>query len=203
MGRLSNETRFGIVTDYFVFGMKQIDIAMKYGCTQASVYSVTTMFNLVKEEQYAELKECALSRSWGVEGIKWAFNALNKIPPIGYINDLEKSLKAKRAGRQTAPEPKEEHKAEPDTNLVEVVAPEEPPNGTKINIPAPTAETGWQTRIKVKPDRLTMTVYFNGVAVCEGHSRIKENKELALMQAISYAAHMCYKITEQKKLGGR
>ena len=48
-----------------------------------------------------------------------------------------------------------------------------------------------------------MTVYFNGVAVCEGHSRIKENKELALMQAISYAAHMCYKITEQKKLGGR
>ena len=128
MGRLSNETRFGIITDYFVFGMKQIDIALKYGCTQASVYSVTTMFNLVKEEQYAELKACALSRRWGIEGIKWAFNALGKIPPMGFINDLEKSLKAKRAGQQTAPEPKEEHKAEPDTNLVEVVAPEEPPN---------------------------------------------------------------------------
>lgn len=48
-----------------------------------------------------------------------------------------------------------------------------------------------------------MKIYFNGVKQVEGFSRIKENKELALVQAISYAAHMCYKIVEQRKLGGK
>lgn len=94
----------------------------------------------------------------------------------------------------------EDYAPDPEPPKKPVATPEEAPTGQKIHIPAATAETGWQTRIKVKPDRLCMTVYFNGVPVVEGHSRVRGDKELDLMQAISYAAHMCFKIAEQKKL---
>ena len=78
------------------------------------------------------------------------------------------------------------------------------PEKPKTVIPPASAETGWQTRIKVAPDKVHFMVYFNGMEVVTGSSWIKEpRKELQLMQAISYAAHIAYKLMEQKVLQGR
>lgn len=79
--------------------------------------------------------------------------------------------------------------------------PPKPKENPKTFIPPASAETGWQTRIRVQPDRVHFMVYFNGMEEVVGSSFIKEpRKELQLMQAISYAAHMAYKIVEQRTL---
>lgn len=59
---------------------------------------------------------------------------------------------------------------------------------------------GYTVDLKILPDKLCFTVKFNGEEVTHSWCKIKGNTELDLMQAISYAAHMCYKFSEQKKL---
>lgn len=39
-----------------------------------------------------------------------------------------------------------------------------------------------------------------GREICKAYSKVKGTRELDLMQAISYAAHMMYKFAEQKEL---
>ena len=64
------------------------------------------------------------------------------------------------------------------------------------------AATGpWSLDLTVKPDRVRVSVRFNGAETFSGWSNIRGKTELDLMQAISYAAHMCYKQAEQKNLG--
>lgn len=50
---------------------------------------------------------------------------------------------------------------------------------------------------------LNMSLYFGDEKICEAYSKIKGHGKLDLMQAISYAAHMMYKITEQEELKSR
>lgn len=54
--------------------------------------------------------------------------------------------------------------------------------------------------LDVYPERVVMRMYFQGTEICKAASKVKGTRELDLMQAISYAAHMMYKFTEQKEL---
>lgn len=57
--------------------------------------------------------------------------------------------------------------------------------------------------LTVKPDRVRVAVRHNGSEIYNAWSRIKSNSEVDLIQAISYAVHMCYKMAEQKSLSGK
>lgn len=64
---------------------------------------------------------------------------------------------------------------------------------------------GYWISLLTKPDRVKVTLYFssNGadIEVAHAWSKVKGDREVDLVQAISYAAHMCYKIVEQNELG--
>lgn len=200
--RIGDQVRSMIVSDVFAFGKAKALVAKDHDVSVASVFTTRQVFEAVKENKWDEVRGVVLSSRIGINAVSWAIHALNATPPAQWFEQLDKELREKNTidrglNNQDEP-PKEEPKSEPP----KPIAPEETPTGAKVFIPAPTAEVGWQTRIKTNPGRVSMTVYFNGVPVVEGLSRIKANTELDLMQAISYAAHMCYKLTEQKKLKG-
>lgn len=190
--KITDETRDKILFDVAVLGATQKETAEKFGCTVQTVSQQTLIFNKVKARDWGGVKDMMRSGNVGINLVEWAIGRTKAEPPKGFIDELVK-IRVERV----APAAK---KAE---SINEPPKPENPVTGAKTVIPAPSAEVGWQTRIEVKPDRLCMKIYFNGVQQVEGFSRIKENKELALVQAISYAAHMCYKIVEQRKLGGK
>ena len=54
--------------------------------------------------------------------------------------------------------------------------------------------------LDVSPERVVLHMYFQGTEICKAAAKVKGTCELDLMQAISYAAHMMYKFTEQKEL---
>ena len=54
--------------------------------------------------------------------------------------------------------------------------------------------------LEVSPDVVVLKMYFQWTEICRAASRVKGTRELDLMQAVSYAAHMMYKFTEQKEL---
>ena len=190
--KITDETRDKILFDVAVLGATQKETAEKFGCKVQTVSQQTLIFNKVKARDWGGVKDMMRSGNVGINLVEWAVARTKAEPPKGFIDELVK-IRVERV----APAAK---KAE---SINEPPKPENPVAGAKTVIPAPSAEVGWQTRIEVKPDRLCMKIYFNGVQQVEGFSRIKENKELALVQAISYAAHMCYKIVEQRKLGGK
>lgn len=82
------------------------------------------------------------------------------------------------------------------------------PERLKFKEPAPKAvstvqpEKGYATSVVVYPDKVRFAVAFDGDEIYHTYSRIKGKKEVDLIQAISYAAHMCYKQAEQKELEG-
>ena len=190
--KITDETRDKILFDVAVLGATQKETAEKFGCTVQTVSQQTLIFNKVKARDWGGVKDMMRSGNVGINLVEWAVARTKAEPPKGFIDELVK-IRVERV----APAAK---KAE---SINEPPKPENAVTGAKTVIPAPSAEVGWQKRIEVKPDRLCMKIYFNGVQQVEGFSRIKENKELALVQAISYAAHMCYKIVEQRKLGGK
>ena len=200
MGKvLSNETRDKILFDVAVLGATQKETAEKFGCTVHTVSQQTLVFNKVKARDWEGVKAMMRSGNVGINLVEWAIGRTKAEPPKGFIEELKEIQRSEKRKREKEPP------VPPNIETVvkEPPKPENPVAGAKTFIPAPSAEVGWQTRIEVKPDRLCMKIYFNGVQQVEGFSRIKENKELALVQAISYAAHMCYKIVEQRKLGGK
>lgn len=75
-------------------------------------------------------------------------------------------------------------------------------------IPAPCAPEkpqsteGYTIGMDVKPDRVRLCVKFDGEEVHHAHALIKGDTELDLLQAVSYAAHMIYKLAQQNVLGG-
>lgn len=202
--RVTNEQRDNMVFAALTLGQTTKTIAEEVGCSELTVKMTVRVFDLVRREAWDELRGLYVRNAkLGVNILEWAQARLRvNIPKelVRECTDAQLSLGAKyrAAAEKTEPAKPEPVKAEP-----KAAAPEAAPAGPKMHIPAVSAEIGWQTRIKVSPDRVCMAVYFNGVQVVEGWSRVKGNKELDLMQAISYAAHMCYKITEQKKLGCR
>lgn len=191
--KITDETRDKILFDVAVLGAKNKETAEKFGCTVQTISQQTLIFNKVKARDWGGVKDMMRSGNVGINLVEWAIARTKAEPPKGFIDELVK-IRVERVAPATK---------KVETEVKEPPKPENPVTGAKVLIPAPSAEAGWQTRIEVKPDRLCMKVYFNGVQQVEGFSKIKENKELALMQAISYAAHMCYKIVEQRKLGGR
>lgn len=65
---------------------------------------------------------------------------------------------------------------------------------------APSA--GFSLNLLVKPDRVRVGISHNGEELYSAWSLVKGETETKLMQAINYAAHMCYKKAEQKELEG-
>lgn len=60
--------------------------------------------------------------------------------------------------------------------------------------------TGYSVNLDVNPDKVRLQILFDGEVVGSAYSKIKGDTETDLMQAISYAAHMIYKFSEQKRL---
>ena len=58
----------------------------------------------------------------------------------------------------------------------------------------------YAAQIEVSKTKLHMTLLFGGKELYSTYSRIKGDSELDLMQAISYAAHLMYKLAEQEEL---
>ena len=54
--------------------------------------------------------------------------------------------------------------------------------------------------LDVSPEKVVLRMYFQGAEICKAYSKVKGTREVDLMQAISYAAHMMYKFAEQKEL---
>lgn len=61
---------------------------------------------------------------------------------------------------------------------------------------------GYTVALDVRPDKVCFELAFNGEAIVRAWSKIKGKSELDFIQAVSYAAHMCYKLVEQKELEG-
>lgn len=204
--KILDEQRDEILTRVLAFRESNKDAAVAMGISSAVVTRVVATFLAVRDKDWQGLKRGFEASTPGITTLEWAARRARVEIPADVVNECkrladEKTGTAARARRaQEAENVKTDPAPEPAKTAP---APEAAPTGPKMHIPAASAELGWQTRIKVAPDRVCMTVYFNGVQVVEGWSRVKGNKELDLMQAISYAAHMCYKNTEQKKLGGR
>ena len=59
---------------------------------------------------------------------------------------------------------------------------------------------GFSLDLMVKPDRVRVAIMHNGRELYSSFARINGDTETKLIQAISYAAHMCYKQAEQKEL---
>ena len=62
--------------------------------------------------------------------------------------------------------------------------------------------TGFSLSLLVKPDRVRVGISHNGEELYGAWSFVKGDTEKNLIQAISYAAHMCYKKAEQRELEG-
>lgn len=60
--------------------------------------------------------------------------------------------------------------------------------------------TGYSVNLDVSPDKVCLQILFDGEVISSAYSKIKGDTETDLMQAISYAAHMIYKFSEQKRL---
>lgn len=70
--------------------------------------------------------------------------------------------------------------------------------------PQSAARGSYTARIDISGGKsLNMSLYFGDEKICEAYSKIKGPGKLDLMQAISYAANMMYKIAEQKELEKR
>lgn len=194
--KITDEQRDEILTRVLVYREKNKDAAVALGVSETVVARTVSTFIAVRDKDWQGLKRGFEASTPGVTTLEWAANRARVEIPADVVAECKRNAEEKsgsKARRVQEREAVEQETAEPETA----------PLGPKMHIPAASAELGWQTRIKVAPDRVCMTVYFNGVKVVEGWSRVRGNKELDLMQAISYAAHMCYKQTEQKKLGGR
>lgn len=61
-------------------------------------------------------------------------------------------------------------------------------------------QTGYALRLQATDKQVFLLLEHDGEKVGSAYSRRKDNSELALVQAISYAAHMIYKFCEQKTL---
>lgn len=79
----------------------------------------------------------------------------------------------------------------------------------KVTTPPPAAQKlrdgaipGYAMGLQVFPDRVRVSVSYEGNEVAWAWAKVKDQQEVSLYQAISYASHMVYKIIEQRNLGG-
>ena len=156
--KVTDEIRDKIVTSVLVFGKRKSAVAKDLGVSVASVCATCSLFDYVKGRDWEEARKLCLSRNVGMNAVRWAVSALNATPPTGWVQSLDEDLvrqnaedKASRR-KPTCEEPKAETpKEEPKAETPKPIAPEQTTTGAKTFIPAPTAEVGWQTRIKTNP----------------------------------------------------
>lgn len=76
------------------------------------------------------------------------------------------------------------------------------PPKTAANTSAPILQNGWDCVVKINADAgiAYMAIFNDGVKVADSRSRIRGKSDLEIVQAISYSAHMCYKLVEQIEL---
>lgn len=58
--------------------------------------------------------------------------------------------------------------------------------------------TGFSMGLIVKPNKVRVSIQHDGNELYGAYAGIKKNDTVSLIQAISYAAHMCYKMAEQQ-----
>lgn len=93
----------------------------------------------------------------------------------------------------------EKPKPKPIVKAPEVVAPTSIPEQTNVELAE--TSTGWECRIKVDEDFETvmMKVLKNGEEMALSRCYFFSKDDIGIMQAISYAAHQCYKTYQQKE----
>lgn len=149
-------------------------------------------FSFVKFE--ADVRKIAAKNDWTLSYISEEFLARSntylsscfckRVIPLRAAAALCRELGLKLSDYEIKPEPP---KPEPKPVQKEaVVAPEK----------------GWSNTMNVNIGAMivSMAVYKDGVKVAQGRAKIFDTTERGIMQAISYASHMCYKEAEQKEL---
>lgn len=67
----------------------------------------------------------------------------------------------------------------------------------------PKKKSGWEFKVDIEPEKGRCHAYIilGGEVVVEGFAKIKDvTSKLSIVQATSYAAHICYKRVEQEEL---
>jgi len=78
----------------------------------------------------------------------------------------------------------------------------EPPKRVQIEIDVQQHGKGWENTLSVNVGAgiVSLAFFKDGQKVASGRAKIFDNTDHGIMQAISYAAHMCYKFSEQREL---
>lgn len=66
--------------------------------------------------------------------------------------------------------------------------------------PEPQEDEGWALQLDQNDRRLRLTLTWNGEKYASAGSWLKGDSDLDFVQAISYAAHMLYKLCEQREM---
>lgn len=81
----------------------------------------------------------------------------------------------------------------------EFLARETPPKTEAQHAPQPSGR--YSLTLQTKPDRIRLALCDDGKEISYAWSKLRGSSELDLTQAISYAAHLIYKFSEQRTLG--
>lgn len=93
------------------------------------------------------------------------------------------------------PEPKPVAVAEPEQMVMKLVA----GDGKQIQV-AKAQSQGYGLSLQVHPNKVRVGMHFDGEEIDFAWAKIADNSEMALIQAISYAAHLIYKFAERERL---
>ena len=77
------------------------------------------------------------------------------------------------------------------------------PSEKTVDLSVSGKEGVYSLSLDVKPDKVRVGINFQGVEIFGAYAGVKGDSETNLIQAISYAAHMCYKMAEQKSFAGK
>lgn len=84
--------------------------------------------------------------------------------------------------------------------VAEVVQKQNPPAAPKKT---PPSNAGYSVEVQLTDKTARFLVYKDGKLLESAYAAILDSSEISIMQAISYAAHMCYKFNQQKVLAAK
>lgn len=71
---------------------------------------------------------------------------------------------------------------------------------TEVSAPPPADLAPYSVTLDVHPEKVRMGLSFMGDEIYHAYAKVKGTNELDLIQSISYAAHMLYKMAEQSAM---
>jgi hypothetical protein len=77
------------------------------------------------------------------------------------------------------------------------------PYGAFIKKPtadSPAENKLYRLNLDVQPDKVRIGLEWNGAEIYHAYAKVREDSEKGLLQSISYAAHMLYKMAEQTSM---